>query len=611
MRNKKWSIVAFVVVISFVLAACGAPAPPEQVEVVVTQLVEKEVAGETVVEQVEVVVTATPTPPEKEMRPNVLRWAFGYGDIPTLDPSLTTDTSSVQLVEEMTVGLTRLDDQANLHPGMAESWDISEDGQTYTLYLLEGIPWVRWNGEEVVEVLDDEGNVRYVTAHDFEYGIKRTCNSETASAYAYVLGFAVAGCNDLLYAEGYGDLSDEDKQALIDGVAATALDDYTLEVTFVNPAVYNINIVGMWVAHAMPQWIIEQQGDRWFEPGFNQSYGPYALKEWVHDSYATIVKNPFWPGIDSAPVPQIDEIEFYFLEASAEFAEYEAGNMDRSHVPLPDLDRVRADPVLSQELNIQPDACTYYYGFNNSLPPVDNVHMRRALSHAIDRQSVVENVLKGGQQPAQWFCRPGMTGCPTMDSHPDAGIKSDVDAAQMELQAYLDEMGYASVDEIPEIVLMHNTSEGHKRIAEAISAMWQETLGIQVTVTNQEWKVYLQTLRGNSPQVFRLGWCMDYPDANNWSAELFAVGGGYEAELQWKDNEEYTEITQAAALEPDPVKRQQMYADAEDILVYEDAALAPIYWYTAVEVTKPYVNRGYSMHGHQTFEFWSLDREME
>jgi oligopeptide transport system substrate-binding protein len=209
---------------STLLAACAPPAA-EVVEVQVTKLVE--VAGEEVVE--EVIVTATPPPPEKEMRPNVLRVNLHQGDIPTLDPHLASDTSSVQIAGEMYGGVTHLNETTlELEPGMATSWDVSEDGLTYVFHLMEGVPWVRFDGEKVVEVLDEEGNVRYVTAHDFEYGFKRTCNPETASDYAYVLGLALAGCEDLLYAEGYGDMSDEDKQALSDGVAATALDDYTL-----------------------------------------------------------------------------------------------------------------------------------------------------------------------------------------------------------------------------------------------------------------------------------------------------------------------------------------------------------------------------------------------
>ena len=523
----------------------------------------------------------------------------------------------MQVVDDITVGLTRLNEVSLLlEPGMAESWTVSGDGLIYTFQIRQGIPWVRWNGSAVEEVLDCEGNVRYVTANDFEYGIKRTGNPNTASDYAYVLGFAIKGFNELNGAEGWGDLTDEEKQALVDGVAVKALDDYTLEATFTTPAVYNLNIIGLWVGHAQPKWIIEgddcteARGDRWTEPGFNQSYGPFVLKEWIHDSSLTVVKNTLWPGIESSPVPQIDEIQWSMLDASPAFAEYEAGNLDSTGVPIADIDRVKADPVLSQELTIAPSGCTYYYGFNTSKPPMDNVHMRRALSHALDRQGLVDNVTKGGQEPAQWFCRPGMAGCPTMESHPDAGIKSDAEAAKAELKAYMDDMGFTSVDQIPEIVLMYNTSEGHKRIAEAIAEMWKETLGIQVTVTNQEWKVYLVTLQEDSPQVWRLGWCLDYPDANNWTREVMAIGGHEENATQWR-NEVFTKMLEDAAVEADPVKRQDMYAQAEQILVYDDAAIIPIYWYTMVNVTKPYVNRTYSQHGHESHEKWSLNLELE
>ncbi|MGC8947496.1 MAG: peptide ABC transporter substrate-binding protein, partial [Anaerolineae bacterium] len=588
--SKKWSIVAIVAVLAALLVTSCKP-----------QMVEKTVV--VTVPGAEIVVTATPVPIG---RPNILRINLGPGDVPTLDPALATDTSSVQVIDMLTIGLTRLDEVTlELKPGMAEKWDVSEDGLTYTFYIRQGIPWVRWNGTAVEQVLDEEGNPRMVTAHDFEYGIKRTCNPDTASDYAYVLAFAVKGCDELLNAENWGDLSDEEKQALIDGVAAKALDDYTLQVTFTTPAVYNLNIIGMWVAHAMPKWVIDERGDRWTEPGFNQSYGPYALKEWVHDSYLVIVKNPFWPGIESSPQASIEEIKFTMLDASPAFAEYEAGNLDVAGVPLQDMDRVKADPVLSKELVIGPMACTYYYGFNTSKPPTDNVHLRRALSLAIDRQGLIDNVLRGGQQPAQWFCRPGMAACPTPEKYPDLGVKYDPEKAKAELKAYMDEMGYTDVGQIPEIILMFNTAEGHRRIAEAIAQMWKEVLGIQVTVTNQEWKVYLKTLQEDSPNVWRLGWCMDYPDANNWTREVFAIGGHEEKATQWR-NEEFTKLLEEAALEKDPQKRQDMYAQAEQILVWEDAAIAPIYWYTSVTCTKPYVNRTFSQHGHEMFEKWSI-----
>jgi len=613
---KKLSVILSIVLLaSMLLTACGptatqAPAAPVKETIIV---------GGTPEVVYVTVPPEEPPPPVDTGEGKTLRVSFGYGDVPTLDPSLSTDTSSVQVVDELTVGVTRLDEVTlELKPGMAKDWDISADGTVYTLYLEENIPWVRWNGTEVEEVLDCDGNVRYVTAEDFVYGIKRTCDPRTASDYAYVLGFALAGCNDLLA----GDSESEEFQALIDGVGAKAIDDYTLELTFLTPAAYNLNIAGMWIARAEPSWIIEgddcteARGDRWTEPGFNQAYGPYVLKEWIHDSTLTIVKNPFWPGIDSAPQAKIDTIVFSMLDTPVAFAEYEAGNLDVSGIPQADIDRVKADPVLSAELYQGFSGCTYYYGFNTSRPPVDNVHLRRAFSHAVDRQALIDNVLKAGQLPAQWFCRPGMVACPTPDNNPDVGIKTDMAAAQAELELALADMGLASVDELPEIVLMYNTSEGHKNIAEAIQQMWVDTLGIKVSLTNQEWAVYLKTVKSaDAPHIWRMGWCLDYPDANNWLKEVMSVGGSSNSDenadgvpdggLIWL-NETYEQLVNDGAVEQDPDKRLDMYIQAENILVYEDAAIIPLYFYTSLSVSKPYLDRTYSMHGHDAYEKWDI-----
>jgi oligopeptide transport system substrate-binding protein len=110
--------------------------------------------------------------------------------------------------------------------------------------------------------------------------------------------------------------------------------------------------------------------------------------------------------------------------------------------------------------------------------------------------------------------------------------------------------------------------------------------------------------------VWRLGWCLDYPDANNWTKEVFAIGGHEEKSTEWR-NEDFSAMLEEAALETDLATRQDTYAEAETILCYEDAAIAPIYWYTLIQVTKPYVNRTYTQTGHEAFEQWSLDLEME
>jgi oligopeptide transport system substrate-binding protein len=301
------------------------------------------------------------------------------------------------------------------------------------------------------------------------------------------------------------------------------------------------------------------------------------------------------------------------LDETAAFAEYEAGNLDTAAVPLADIDRVKSDPVLSQELVIAPTVCTYYYGFNTTAEFVDDARVRRALSMALDRQSLIDNVTKGEQIPAQWFTYPGLAGSPTLDDHPDLGIKYDADAAKAELQSYLDEKGITAGD--VNITIMFNTSSGHQKIAEAIQQMWASTLGINVQVVNQEWAVFLETIKGkDTPQVWRLGWCLDYPDANNFDREVFAAGGSSNPTdasgapsggLMWK-NDQYESLVAEAAVETDPAKRVDLYAQAEDILVNTDAAIIPIYWYTNLELTKPYVTRTYSSTGHEAFEKWDM-----
>jgi oligopeptide transport system substrate-binding protein len=374
----------------------------------------------------------------------------------------------------------------------------------------------------------------------------------------------------------------------------------------------------MWIGRPQPQWVIEgddcteARGERWTEPGFFQGYGPYTLKEWVHDSYITITLNPFWPGTDDVPAGKIVDATWYMLDDTVAFAEYEAGNMDSAAVPLADIDRVKADPVLSAEFVTMPNMCTYYYGFNTQAPVVNDVRVRRALSMAVDRQSLIDNVTKGGQEPAQWFSRPGLAGSPTMADHPDTGIKSDPEGAVAELQSYLDETGQTA-DQL-DLTLMFNTSSGHQAIAEAIQQMWKDTLGVDVKLVNQEWAVYLATIKGaDTPQIWRLGWCLDYPDANNFIRENFDANGssnpytdGEPSGGAFYKNEEFFAGLAAAAAESDPVKRVDMYAALEDTLVKEDAVIIPIYWYTRVNVTKPYVVRTFGVGGNELIEKWDI-----
>ncbi|CAG1010159.1 Oligopeptide-binding protein OppA [Anaerolineales bacterium] len=601
--RKNFAVLSLLVVLSVILSACGGAAPAaEPVVVKETVVVEVPVEGEA---------------PAEQMGPKILRVnPGGVGDIPTIDPAIAEDTSSITIIESTFIGLTNINEETSLlEPGMATEWEAvtNDDGtETITFNLRTDVPWVRWNGTEVETVKTCDGSAdRMVTASDFAYGIYRNLLPANASPYGYLLSFVLKGAAD------FNNGKTEDFAT----VGVEVVDDATLKLTFLQPTAYNAQIAGLWVARPQPKWVIEgdcdggveARGERWTEPGFFQSYGPYTMSEWIHDSSMILVKNPFWPGADNIPQAKIDEVHISMLDEPAAFSEYEAGNMDAAAVPLADIDRVKADPVLSQELVIAPNLCTYYYGFNTTAPVVSDVRVRRALSMAVDRQALIDNVTKGGQEPAQWFSRPGLAGAPTMKDHPDLGVKSDVEAAKAELQSYLDETGQTA-DQL-DITLMFNTSAGHQKIAEAIQQMWNTNLGLNVKIVNQEWAVYLETTKSkDTPQVFRMGWCLDYPDANNFLAEVTLPNGSMNpvdasgapaGGFMW-NNPTYNDLVTKAAIETDPAKRVDLYSQAEQILVYEDAVMIPIYWYTRVTVTKPYVTRTFSVGGHEIYYKWDI-----
>ena len=605
--RKNFSVLSLLLMLSLVLAACAPAAAPATEAPAATE------PGSPAATE-----PAAATEPPAPEGPKVLISTFlGPGDVATVDPAVSEDVNSNQVTGETFGGVTHLNEVTNLtEPGMATSWDVvdNDDGtQTVTFHLRNDVPWVRWNGTEVEAVKACDGSTdRLVTAHDYVYGIYRNQLPANASPYAYLLGFVLKG------ASAFNNGETEDFST----VGVKAIDDFTLEMTFISQVAYNIQIASLWVAYAQPKWIIEgdcdgaveARGERWIEPGFFQSYGPFTLKEWVHDDYLSIVKNPFWPGTEAIPQPKLDEVVFQILDESAQLAEYEAGNVDHvTSPPLSDLDRIKADPSLSQALSISPLFCTYYYGFNTKAPVVDDVRVRRALSMAVDRQSLIDNVLKGGQQPAQWFSRPGLAGAPTVETHPDLGVKYDPEAAKAELQSYLDEKG-VTADSL-DLSLMYNTSASHQAIAEAIQQMWKDVLGVNVKLVNQEFAVYLNTVKSrDTPQIWRLGWCLDYPDANNFARENVAVNGSQNPAdengepyggFNWK-NEEYEALVLQAVKETDPAKRVELYAQAEQIAMVDDAVMIPLYWYTNLDLTQPYVTRTYSSGGQEAFEKWDI-----
>ncbi len=531
---------------------------------------------------------------------------------PSLDPSLATDSASIDQIANLFVGLTQFDPvTGEVIPYLATEWSSSEGGLVWTFNLRADVAWVHYDlaTGETRQVMDEAGNPLFVNAHDVVYATKRTIDPATASDYSYVT-YIIKNAMEVN--------TNEETALSVDDLGVVALDDWTVQFTLEDPVGYFPAIAGMWVLKPQPAWTIEEHGEKWTEAGSIVTNGPYILSEWIHGDSIQLLKNPLWVQADDVQIDVVNQL--MIEEASTAFALYENNELDSVDVPLAEMDRVQADPVLRAEFRSAPDLATYYYGFTNTKPPFDDVRVRRAFSAAIDRQSLVDNVTKGGQIPASTMAPPGIFGAPEPGT---LGLGYDPEMAQASLQEFLDEMGMTveEFNDAYDIVLGHNTSEGHAKIAAAIQEMWADTLGVAVRVENQEWKVYLDTIRKDTAvedtfHIFRLGWGADYPDQNNWVHEVFnSEAGANRLRRNCADPNcaettgpsRFDELTAQARQSQDPAERIELYAEAEHLLAYEEAAYAPIYHYTNVTVTKPWLKRNFPALGGLDFSNWELD----
>jgi oligopeptide transport system substrate-binding protein len=610
--SKRYFALSLITVLVLVMAACAPQAPA-------TSAPATEEPAESTQPATEEPTEAATEPPAAE--PKILRLAPLASDFGTIDPALATQSAEIQIAETTSLGVVRQNETtAEIELAMAAGHEVSDDGLTYTVDIMDNVPWVHYNADtDQVEVVKDcQGNDRMVTAQDFVYGIVRTIDPATASDYAYALLPYIAGAAE------FNDGTNTDPAS----VGVRAVDENTIEYTFTAPAVYNLNLLGLWIAHATPQWLIEGDecteaaADRWTEAEFFQGYGPFTVKEWIHDSNLTLIKNPFWPGTETVPQAKIDEIDHRFLDTTPALAEFEAGNLDITGIPSEEWDRIHADPAYADMIRPYYTLGTEWYGFNNKLAPTDDQRVRLALSLAIDRELLVQQVVKGGI-PAQFFTNPGAAGGPKPEQYPDGGVKYDPDRARELLDEYLTEKNLTAAD--LQMTLMANSSEGNQRTGEAIVGMWNEVLGIDVTFVTQERAVYLDTRTDGKENIYRNSWVQDYPDANNFLFDVFGLNAAFTDVVDWPINvglttsEEYTpgsnenfdrftELLQQAANEQDPQARMDLYAEAEQILLVDEAVVAPLYWYSDDFLIRPEIQDTDSITGYDHYEKWDIQQ---
>lgn len=486
---------------------------------------------------------------------------------PTLDPALATDTTSNSVIEQLFIGLVDLaDETAEVQPELATSWTASPDDTIYTFTLRSDVTW-------------SDGNP--VTAQDAHYGILRSLDPATGSGYgAFLLGPLIKNAA----AYNQGTITDTNQ------VGVTAVNTTTLRVELEYAAAYALSILSLPCARPMPQWAIEAHGvPTWTEPANIVTNGPYRLTEWIHDDHILLDKDPAY--YDAASV-QIERVKMWMVDAATAWQMYVDGQLDTAGV----LSGTSLDPILRQEVHIQPSPCTYYYGFSISQVPFDDPLVRKAFNAATNRRGLINDVLGGPQQPALTYTSPGIFG--HVDGYAEGvGIPYDPSQAQQ----WLANASYPNGQELPPITLWFNSGYGHEPIAEYVRDSWYATLGVSVTLQGLDSGDYIGQLPNGQFQIWRLAWCVDYPDANN-----FLNDGINRAHFGNWYNATYESLLDQAAREQDPDARKVLYKQAEEILVETDAVMMPLYYYTSIVATKPYLERTYSAGGLSDIATWRI-----
>lgn len=476
-----------------------------------------------------------------------------------LDPQAVSGVPEHKLMMALFEGLAS-EDPKDLHPvpGLAESWDISPDGKTYTFHLRKNAQW-------------SDGSP--LTSDDFVQSYKRMLTPEFASEYAYLIYDYVVGAKEY-YDRKLTDFAQ---------VGFQALDPLTLRATLKNPAPYLMKIIASHYAWTpVPVQVIAKYGpvDRkrtgWTRVGRLVGSGPFRLKEWLPNQKIVVVRNPhFW---DAATV-KLDEIHFYPTEdISTEERMFRTGQLHKTNeLPNAKIDTYRRD--YPESLRIDPYLGVYFYRCNVARPPLNDKRVRQALALALDRESIVSKVTRGGQRPAYAVSYPGTAGYT-----PRAKITGTLDDAKR----LLAEAGFPEGKGLPTIELLYNTSENHRAIAEAIQQMWKRNLGADISLMNQEWKVYMDSQHSKNFTLQRGGWIADYVDPHTF-LELWVTDNGNN-DTNWS-HAGYDRLFQQALAAKTEAERYEIYQQMDAILV-DECPIIPIYHSTRTYALSPKV-KGY------------------
>ena len=474
------------------------------------------------------------------------------GEPDTLDPHRNEETSGSTVVRDLFEGLMTEAVDARIVPGVAESWTTSDDGTIYQFKLRDSARWS--NGDPV-------------TADDFVAGLRRTADPATASTYAaiiYPIKNAEAVTTGRLEPSALG---------------VRAIDAHTLEIELEAPTTYFLQLLAHSTTYPLHRASFARHGEQFARPGNLISNGAYRLSEWVVNSHIRLDKNEFYYGADDVA---IETVYFYPIEdRESELRRYRAGELDfTEQIPNSQFGWIKAN--LGEELYVAPYLSVYFYGFDTTEPPFDDVRLRRALSMAVNRKIIAEQVAGVGEVPAYGLIPPGVADYSSQSY--DWRALTDEERISEARRLYA-AAGYSNTNPL-RFELRYNTSENHRRIAVAVASMWKSALGAEVQIVNQEWKVMLQERRDPANwDVLRYGWVGDYNDAFTF-LEIFQSGHGQN--FTGFDSAGFDGLLARASNERDVHARAELLAEAEQTLL-DEYPIVPIYFYVSKHLVKPYI----------------------
>lgn len=484
-----------------------------------------------------------PEPANQELQLNLMT------EPASLDPAQAWDSPSRVLIQQLFEGLARIGPDGNPQPAMAKSIDVSADKQTYVFHLREA----SWSNGEAV------------TAEDFLYAWTKQLLPAAPlpmAEHLYVIKNGKAVKNGRLSASELG---------------IYAPDDKTLVVALEHPAPYFLELVTTPAFMPVHQATDIKDRDWANAPESYVSNGPFLLKNWTHSDSVVVERNPnYW---DAGNV-HLSRINWVMIgDAMTELSLFEAGDLDWagspfSYLPNDAIPSLRA----SGQLQVKSRAAVYYYLLNTKSYPLQNRSFRRALAYAVDRDAIVEHILQSGEEPAMNLVPPQLfaQGRPLFPSY-------DPERAQKLFSQALSELAITA-QELPSFTLSYNSNETHETIATAIQEQWRSVLGIDVTLHNEEWKVYLDKLKSGDYQIGRMGYNAHVGDPLIF---LDIFDGAHDAEnfTRWEDPA-YASLVEQLRRASNPDKRAELIREAEQKLM-EAMPIIPIYHYANVYLRNP------------------------